>query len=66
MIQAYAFDVNETLLDLKALRPAFAELIGSADYLGEWLATIHEKSILDVHSVCANNLTWLASDGHPS
>lgn len=50
MIQAYAFDVNETLLDLKALRPAFAELIGSGDYLGEWFARMLHGSLVANHT----------------
>jgi 2-haloacid dehalogenase len=32
------FDVNETLLDLSGLTPAFTELFGSAEPMGEWFA----------------------------
>jgi 2-haloacid dehalogenase len=31
-----AFDVNETLLDLRALDALFEELLGSAELRGQW------------------------------
>ena len=38
MATVIAFDVNETLLDLRALDTAFAELLGSADLRGQWFS----------------------------
>lgn len=46
MIKAIAFDVNETLLDLSAMRPAFTELIGSPDPMGEWFARMLHGSLV--------------------
>jgi 2-haloacid dehalogenase len=36
MYSAIVFDVNETLLDLRALDPAFADLFGPGDFRREW------------------------------
>jgi 2-haloacid dehalogenase len=36
MTHVVAFDVNETLLDLRALDPAFEKLMGSAALRGQW------------------------------
>jgi len=33
-----AFDVNETLLDLRSLDPLFLELLGNAELRGQWFA----------------------------
>lgn len=38
MTTIIAFDVNETLLDLRALDPYFDELLGSAALRGQWFA----------------------------
>jgi 2-haloacid dehalogenase len=38
MAKVIAFDVNETLLDLSALDPAFEELMGSASLRTQWFA----------------------------
>lgn len=43
------FDVNETLLDLGALQPGFADLFGSADLLGEWFARMLHGSLVANH-----------------
>ena len=36
MYSAIVFDVNETLLDLSALDPAFESHFGTGDYRKEW------------------------------
>jgi 2-haloacid dehalogenase len=38
MTRVIAFDVNETLLDLRALDALFEELLGSAELRGQWFA----------------------------
>ena len=43
------FDVNETLLDLKALRPGFVEVFGSAEPMGEWFARMLHGSLVANH-----------------
>ena len=43
------FDVNETLLDLGALRPSFAEHLGSTDPMGEWFARMLHGSLVANH-----------------
>lgn len=43
------FDVNETLLDLKALAPEFAARFGSADAMGEWFARMLHGSLVANH-----------------
>src|SRR5260370_15071037 len=46
MTKVVAFDVNETLLDLRALDAAFEELFGSAALRGPWFAQILQLSLL--------------------
>ena len=46
MTRVVVFDVNETLLDLSALREPFAELVGTADRLGEWFARLLQGSLV--------------------
>ncbi len=43
------FDVNETLLDLRALRPRFEQALGSSDLLGEWFARMLHGSLVSNH-----------------
>ena len=43
------FDVNETLLDLRALRPAFESAMGSSDAMGEWFARMLHGSLVSNH-----------------
>ncbi len=43
------FDVNETLLDLGALRPVFAEAFGSTEPMGEWFARMLHGSLVANH-----------------
>ncbi len=40
MKEVLVFDVNETLLDLKALRPLFGRLLGDEAILGQWFALL--------------------------
>jgi len=40
MPRLVVFDVNETLLDTRALEPEFVRLFGSADALAEWFRTV--------------------------
>jgi 2-haloacid dehalogenase len=44
------FDVNETLLDLATLHPAFVDALGSADAMGEWFARLLHGSLVANHS----------------
>ena len=44
------FDVNETLLDLSALRPEFAAAFGSTDPMGEWFARMLHGSLVANHA----------------
>lgn len=44
------FDVNETLLDLSALRPRFEEVFGSAEPMGEWFARMLHGSLVANHT----------------
>lgn len=46
MTTVIAFDVNETLLDLKVLDPAFEELLGSAALRGQWFAQMLQLSFV--------------------
>lgn len=46
MTRVIAFDVNETLLDLRALDGPFAELLGSADLRGQWFAQMLQLSFV--------------------
>lgn len=41
-----AFDVNETLLDVSALRPAFRRVVGPGIGVGEWFARMLHRSLL--------------------
>lgn len=43
------FDVNETLLDLAALKPVFAGVFGTADPMGEWFARMLHGSLVSNH-----------------
>ncbi len=43
------FDVNETLLDLRALRSGFVEVFGSAEPMGEWFARMLHGSLVANH-----------------
>lgn len=44
--EVIVFDVNETLLDLAALRPRFEAALGNADKLGEWFARMLHGSLV--------------------
>ena len=46
MTRVIAFDVNETLLDLRALDPPFEELLGSAALRGQWFAQMLQLSFV--------------------
>jgi 2-haloacid dehalogenase len=46
MATIIAFDVNETLLDLRALDPAFEELLGSAALRGQWFSQMLQLSFV--------------------
>ena len=46
MTTVVAFDVNETLLDLRALDPAFENLFGSAALRGQWFAQMLQLSFV--------------------
>ncbi len=46
MTTVIAFDVNETLLDLRALDPAFEDLFGSAALRGQWFAQMLQLSFV--------------------
>ena len=46
MTDVIAFDVNETLLDLSALDPHFAELLGSAALRAQWFAQMLQLSFV--------------------
>lgn len=46
MTTVVAFDVNETLLDLSALDPAFEDLLGSAALRGQWFAQMLQLSFV--------------------
>jgi 2-haloacid dehalogenase len=41
-----AFDVNETLLDLRALDAAFESLLGAAEFRGQWFAQMLQLSFV--------------------
>jgi 2-haloacid dehalogenase len=43
------FDVNETLLDLRGLRPGFEAVFGSAAAMGEWFARMLHGSLVSNH-----------------
>ncbi len=44
------FDVNETLLDLGALRPGFIALFGSSEPMSEWFARMLHGSLVANHT----------------
>ena len=46
MASVIAFDVNETLLDLRALDPAFEDLLGSAALRAQWFAQMLQLSFV--------------------
>jgi len=46
MTTVIAFDVNETLLDLRALDPAFEDLLGSSTLRGQWVAQMLQLSFV--------------------
>jgi 2-haloacid dehalogenase len=46
MTAVIAFDVNETLLDLRALDAAFEESLGSAELRGQWFAQMLQLSFV--------------------
>lgn len=48
--QVIVFDVNETLLDLAALRPGFEALLGSTEPMGEWFARMLHGSLVANHT----------------
>lgn len=45
------FDVNETLLDLTALRPRFQAALGSVEPMGEWFARMLHGSLVANHTL---------------
>lgn len=47
--QVLVFDVNETLLDLAALRPQFEAVLGTAEPMGEWFARMLHGSLVANH-----------------
>lgn len=46
MTRVVAFDVNETLLDLRALDEPFEQLLGSAALRGQWFAQMLQLSFV--------------------
>jgi 2-haloacid dehalogenase len=46
LTEVIAFDVNETLLDLRALDHPFEELLGSAAFRGQWFAQMLQLSFV--------------------
>jgi 2-haloacid dehalogenase len=46
MAQVIVFDVNETLLDLKALDPVFAKIFGDAASKREWLQQLLQSAMM--------------------
>jgi 2-haloacid dehalogenase len=46
MTRVIAFDVNETLLDLRALDSSFEEVLGSATLRGQWFAQMLQLSFV--------------------
>ncbi|MGH8912377.1 MAG: haloacid dehalogenase type II, partial [Acidimicrobiia bacterium] len=45
------FDVNETLLDLAALRPRFEAALGTIEPMGEWFARMLHGSLVANHTL---------------
>ncbi len=64
-----AFDVNETLLDVSALAPAFQQAVGPDVSIGEWFARMLHRSLVANHlgryqpfgELGAESLMWLAA-----
>jgi 2-haloacid dehalogenase len=46
--QVIVFDVNETLLDLGALDPIFADIFGAAAVRGEWFTQVLQSALVSV------------------
>ena len=46
MARIIAFDVNETLLDLRALDPDFAHIFGDAIATREWFSQMIQSALL--------------------
>jgi 2-haloacid dehalogenase len=46
MARVIVFDVNETLLDMGALRPRFEAVFGEAEVLGQWFAQLLQTSLV--------------------
>ena len=44
MARIIVFDVNETLLDLKALQPRFEQVFGDPVALSQWFAQLLQTS----------------------
>jgi 2-haloacid dehalogenase len=42
------FDVNETLLDLRALKPQFERVFGDGDVLNQWFGQVLQSALLTV------------------
>ena len=40
------FDVNETLLDLRALKPQFERVFGDGDVLYQWFGQVLQSALL--------------------
>jgi 2-haloacid dehalogenase len=47
--EVLVFDVNETLLDLSALRPSFEAALGTSEPMGEWFARMLHGSLVANH-----------------
>lgn len=45
-MRTIVFDVNETLLDLRAMRPRFDETLGSTDLLAPWFGQLLRHSLV--------------------
>ena len=46
MARIIVFDVNETLLDLKALQPRFEQVFGDPVALSQWFAQLLQTSLV--------------------
>jgi len=42
------FDVNETLLDLRALKPQFERIFGDGEVLHQWFGQVLQSALLTV------------------
>jgi 2-haloacid dehalogenase len=45
-VRTIVFDVNETLLDLRAMRPRFEEALGSIELVGAWFGQLLRHSLV--------------------